>query len=99
MTFDDEVKIHSEVEKSPLLPKKLFSDNASAADVDAQVIKKQDKTFEELLESQLKNGLATTTNSQNGAAAGILFDEGHADENLTPEMDPGHVTPNKGEEQ
>ena len=61
MTFDDEVKIHSEVEKSPLVPKKLFSE--SAADIDAQVIRKQDKTFEELLESQLKNGLATSTNS------------------------------------
>ena len=93
---EDEVKIQSEIEKSPLVPKKLFSE--SAADIDAQVIRKQDKTFEELLESQLKHGLATSTNSQNGAAGGKILDDVPADENLTPEMDPDLVTPHKGEE-
>ena len=101
--FDDEVKIHNELEKSPMVPKKLFSETDApevtlAADVDAQVIRKQDKTFEELLESQLKNGLATTTNSQNGAAGGKFSDDVPADENLTPELDPELVTPHKGEE-
>ena len=38
-----------------LAPKKLFSENAAAnQDIDAQVIRKQEKTFEEMLESQLK---------------------------------------------